>query len=102
MGATHGDTGREKQTADGIRWLLGAGFLAILLSYCLFSVDEFLAGSRERDRQHSEMLRELRVAQTSMKSGDVDPRLRLRLLTKPEKAAPAVAKKSVDAQHAHH
>jgi hypothetical protein len=97
MGATHGEKGREKQTADGIRWLLGAGFLAILLAYFAFSSDEFLSGGRERDRQHSDMLRELRIAQTTMKSGEIDPRLELRLLTSPEKAAPARAKTASDA-----
>lgn len=59
-----------------MRWLFGAGAVAILFSFFLFSIDNYLSNP-DRARRHDEKLKEIRSAQTSIASSSVDPRVHL-------------------------
>ncbi len=74
---THRET--EKERADAIRWLCGAGAGALALSFFAYSVDRYMESASTRDRAHSDMLAEIRSAQTSLPSRVTDDRLKVRI-----------------------
>lgn len=57
----------------GMRWLFGAGMVAILFSVFLVSMDNLLTNS-QGERKNYERMREMRSAQTSLGSASIDPR----------------------------
>ncbi len=57
----------------GLRWLFVAGPLAVLLSFGLMKIDDFLSNST-REKELGRTLHELRLAQTSLSSGGSDER----------------------------
>jgi hypothetical protein len=64
-----------QEARNGTKWFYGAGLVALLLSYALFSADEMLSHS-PREKILGETLKELRTAQSSLGSPKlVDPRL---------------------------
>lgn len=86
------DTKREteKEKADALRWIIGAGIGAVGLATFAYSVDRYQESATARDRAHSEMLRELRVAQTTLPSRTTDDRLKVRIpMDAPRAAEPA-------------
>jgi hypothetical protein len=58
----------------GMRWLLGAGLAALILSAGLFLADEALSNS-PRERNLGATLKGLRTAQTSLSTLPTDERL---------------------------
>ena len=84
MGNCHSED-KNCEANGAIRWLLGAGGAALLLSAFLFWADEFvMGGARARDIEHNKMLHELRSAQISLPSNANDPRQLLELDTQQE------------------
>jgi hypothetical protein len=74
MGNNHSGTSAA-EARGAVRWLLGAGGLAILLSLFLFWADEsVMGGARDRDIEHNKKLLELRSAQASLGGSANDPR----------------------------
>ena len=57
----------------GMRWLFGAGTVAILFSVFLVSIDNYLTNS-DREKRLNERMKEMRSAQTSLGSSSIDPR----------------------------
>lgn len=70
------NSGTSAAEARGaVRWLLGAGGMAILLSLFLFWADDnVMEGARDRDVEHNKKLLELRSAQASLGGEASDPR----------------------------
>jgi hypothetical protein len=70
------NSGTSAAEARGaVRWLLGAGGMAILLSLFLFWADDnVMGGARDRDVQHNKQLETLRSAQASLGGAASDPR----------------------------
>jgi hypothetical protein len=70
------NSGASAAEARGaVRWLLGAGGMAILLSLFLFWADNsVMEGARDRDVEHNKQLLELRSAQASLSGAVNDPR----------------------------
>lgn len=70
------NSGTSAAEARGaVRWLLGAGGMAILLSLFLFWADDnVMEGARARDIEHNKKLLELRSAQASLGGEASDPR----------------------------
>ena len=64
----------EREMSDGRTWFLWAGLTAMVFSFCLFRVDEYLSRGKERDFAHAQMMRELRLAQASLPSRVTDSR----------------------------
>ncbi len=63
----------EREHSDGIRWLLGAGFAAVLVTAFVAWADTTLSNST-REKDLGRTLLELRTSQASIPSGAVDPR----------------------------
>lgn len=59
--------------ADGFRWLIGAGLVAVLLCIFLINVDRCLSTSR-KEKVLESTLKELRLGQTTLKSRVTDER----------------------------
>ena len=59
---------------SGMRWLIGAGLAAVLLSISLALID-FSLSSSKYEQELSSTLRELRKAQFGVPAGEVDPRM---------------------------
>ncbi len=63
------------EARGAVRWLLGAGGMAILLSLFLFWADDsVMGGARDRDVEFNEQLSKLRAAQASLGGSANDPR----------------------------
>lgn len=74
MGNNHSDASAG-EARGAVRWLLGAGGMAILLSIFLFWADDtVMGGARERDIEHNRELTRLREAQASLAGSANDPR----------------------------
>lgn len=63
----------EIEHRDGMRWLFGAGLVAVAVAVFLWWWDMVLSSS-DRERKLGATLRELRTAQSSLSSGKLDPR----------------------------
>lgn len=71
----HGISGTDKEVKDGIQWLATAGVLALVLSLCLFYVDDHLtSNTKSWEHAKSERIRELRLAQSGLASRVSDTR----------------------------
>jgi hypothetical protein len=78
----------EREQSDGIKWLLGAGTVAVLIASFVAWSDWTLTNSTS-ERELGRSLHELRSAQTSLARGAVDSRQRGQAVLR-EPAAPAV------------
>ena len=74
-----------KENADGIKWLVCAGGLAVVLAICLWRADDYMVGAAARDRAHNEQMKELRTAQSSLPALANDDRQLLPLSIESEK-----------------
>ncbi len=63
-----------KIESDGLKWIMRAGFVALLVSSFLVWVDHTLSTS-DTDERLAETLYELRTAQSSLGTGSIDERL---------------------------
>lgn len=70
----------ETEARGARRWFWGAGAAAVLLSLWLWNVDNRLTNS-PRERVLTETLYDLRSAQTSLPTANVDHRLTVELPT---------------------
>lgn len=57
----------------GLQWLFGAGIFAVLLSFGLMKIDDYLSNSKGEQKLGA-TLHELRLAQTTLASGASDDR----------------------------
>ena len=57
----------------GMRWLFGAGAFALLVSFGLMRIDDYLSNSKSQQKLGA-TLHELRLAQTSLSSAVSDDR----------------------------
>jgi hypothetical protein len=83
----HDHSGANAAEASGaVKWLLGAGAMAILLSVFLFWADDkVMGGAHDRDIEHNRQLTELRAAQASVGGAANDPRQLLPLTIEEQK-----------------
>ena len=66
---------KAKDVTGGALWFYGAGAVAVILSFVLFSFDQMLSHSK-REEILGKTLLELRTAQASLGNSEtVDPRL---------------------------
>jgi hypothetical protein len=79
---------KTSEAKDGINWLIRAGVVAIIFSAVLYYTDEhIMGGAIARDKQHAEMMKELRVAQSALPARVTDERQTLPLTLEQEEAA---------------
>ena len=65
---------QSEELLSGRSWFIGAGVAALILSFCLFRVDEYLSQGPVREHEHNERMRALRTAQLSVPSRVTDSR----------------------------
>lgn len=78
---------KSSEAKDGINWLIRAGTIAIIFSAVLYYLDEHvMGGAIARDKAHAEVMKELRVAQSSLPARVTDERQSLPLTLEQEEA----------------
>ena len=70
----------EIENKDAGAWFLFAGLAALLLSFFLFRVDNYQSNAKGRDYTHAQMMREMRIAQSSLPSRVTDARQEMPLI----------------------
>ena len=79
---------KTSEAKDGINWLIRAGAVAIIFSAVLYYTDQhIMGGAIARDKQHAEMMKEVRVAQSSLPARVTDERQTLPLTLEQEVSA---------------
>jgi len=79
---------KEQELQGGFRWLMIAGALALIFSFSLFCVDEYvMGGAVKRDKEHAAQMRQLRIAQAGLPARVTDSRQTLPLTIEREEGA---------------